>query len=221
MYSLVFDTCFNKTYICLAKDDDIIESQIIQSTDFNYHSVFLIPKIKDILVKNNILIKDIGVIGVNIGPGSFTGIRAGITVARVLCQQFNIKLVGVSSLNILSKLENSDCVVTLDARKNKVYFAKYKEGLEIIRPCLIDKDSLIEKVNNCVIVADSSLYKYYTENNINAVNFEEINVDLGIYLSQIVSEKIKIAGEDYNWAKVKPLYIQPPSITKPKVNINV
>ena len=46
--------------------------------------------------------KDIDMIATDIGPGSFTGIRACVTVARVLAQQLNIKAVGVSSLEILS-----------------------------------------------------------------------------------------------------------------------
>ena len=104
MITLVFDTCFNKTYIVLKKDNEILNNLTIESTDTNYHSVYLIPKIRDILKENNLLISDLDAIGVNIGPGSFTGIRAGITIARVLAQQANTKLVGINSLQILSKL---------------------------------------------------------------------------------------------------------------------
>ncbi len=49
--------------------------------------------------------KDLDCISIDIGPGSFTGIRACTTVARMLAQQLDIKAVGVSSLEILSKIQ--------------------------------------------------------------------------------------------------------------------
>ena len=56
MLILNFDTCFNKTYITLRNNENIIENIVVSSTDKDYHSVFLIPKIRDILTKNNILL---------------------------------------------------------------------------------------------------------------------------------------------------------------------
>lgn len=224
MKTLVFDTCFNKTYIVLTDNDKIIESKIIESTDKNYHSAYLIPSIRDILKQYTLQIKDIDAIGINIGPGSFTGIRAGITIARVMAQQVNIKLVGVTSLEILSKLsENKErTIVALDARKNKIYYAEYKKGIETISPCLIDKEEILNKIDNQTsIISDNSIYTYLTENNINSLDYEKSNENLGIYLAQLVNKKLKTDNNDFNWAKIKPLYIQKPSITKPKEQKNV
>ncbi len=224
MKTLVFDTCFNKSYIVLSENNKIINAEIIQSTESNYHSAFLIPKIRDLLKTNNIQVKDLDAIGINIGPGSFTGIRAGITIARVMAQQANLKLIGITSLEILSKLaENKEnTIVTLDARKNKVYFAQYKNSEEIISACLIDKEELIDKINNNTsIIADSSISAYLKEKNIDSVNYEISDYNLGLYLSEIVNNKLTLENDDFNWAKVKPLYIQKPSITKPKEIKNV
>lgn len=224
MKTLVFDTCFNKSYIVLSDNEKIINAEIIQSTDANYHSAFLIPKIRDFLKTNNLQIKDLDAIGVNIGPGSFTGIRAGITIARVMAQQANLKLIGITSLEILSKLaENKgNTIVTLDARRNKVYFAQYKNSEEIISACLIDKEELINRINNnTAIIADSSISSYLKENNIDSINYEISDYNLGLYLSEIVNNKLTLENDDFNWAKVKPLYIQKPSITKPKEIKNV
>ena len=224
MITLVFDTCFNKTYIVLQRDDDILSNIVIESTDSNYHSVYLIPKIRDILVENNLLMSDIDVIGVNIGPGSFTGIRAGITIARVLAQQANLKLVGVNSLHILSKLNITDkkTLVVTDARKNKVYFAMYNGREEIISPCLIEKDDLISKITDDVLViSDVSVSDFLKQNQIIALNYEAVDNNLGLYLSELVDYKLSNLNDDFHWAKVKPLYIQQPSITKPKEVKNV
>ncbi len=224
MLILVFDTCFNKSYIVLRNDNEIISSEVIESTQTNYHSAYLIPKLRDVLKKNNYGIKDLGAIGVNIGPGSFTGIRAGITIARVLAQQYNIKICPVPSLKILSKFNKSEkpTAVMLDARKNKIYFAKYNHDKEIYSPQLIDKDEIKNYVDkNDFIVSDKSIQTFLAENNINSTCYEDDDNNLGKYLSEIVFEKLKNHNDDYNWAKVKPLYIQPPSITKPKEVKNV
>ncbi len=217
MKLLAFDTCFNKSYIVLRENDKILSYKIIESTEKNYHSAYLIPELKKILTDNKILIKNIDAIAVNIGPGSFTGIRAGITIARVLAQQFNTKLIGIPSMEILAKLNtNKNTLVALDARKNKVYFAGYTNGKQTIEPCLIDKDELLSKIyTDDFPITDKSISDYLKANSINHLCFEDKDEDLGIFLSDIAMERLK-NNDDYNWAKVKPLYIQKPSITMPK-----
>lgn len=224
MKTLVFDTCFNKTYLVLKSDEKILATEVIGSTDTNYHSAYLIPKIRDVLKQNSLLVKDLDAIGVNIGPGSFTGIRAGITIARVLSQQSNLKLVGVTSLEILSKLNSSDkkTIVVTDARKNKVYFAEYQNSETITEPTLVEKEELFEKItNDDFVIADSSISNYLLENSIKALVYENCTDNLGLFLSDIVDIKLKTQNDDFNWAKVKPLYIQKPSISKPKELKNV
>ena len=218
MKILAFDTCFNKSYIVLKDENTILSEKIVESNERNYHSAYLISEIRNILKSNNLFVKDIDAIAVNIGPGSFTGIRAGITIARVLAQQFNTKLVGVNSLKILSKLnkEGNKSVITLDARKNKVYFAVYEKENEIIAPCLIEKDELISKINNNdFVITDKSIAGYLKENSIYSLCYEDVSDNFALYLSEI-SYAMLDSNENFNWAEVKPLYIQKPSITMPK-----
>ena len=219
MKILVFDTCFNKSYIVLREDNTILSSKIINSTEDNYHSAYVIPEIRNILKDNNIQIKDLEAIGINIGPGSFTGIRAGITIARVLAQQTNLKLIGIESLMILSKLNKTEkkSLIVTDARKNKVYTALYDKQNTLIKPKLEDKENIIKYIdNNTYIISDKTINKYLNELNIESTIYEENDENFGLYLSEITYNKIKENKEDFNWAKVKPLYIQQPSITKPK-----
>ena len=219
MLTLSFDTNFNKTYVVLKKDNKIMVSKNLESKDGIYHSAFFMPTLQEILKENNILIKDIDAIGVNIGPGSFTGIRAGITIARVLCQQTNTKLIGINSLKILSKInkENTKTIVILDARKNRVYYAEFENNNTIIEPTLIEKDELINKIDkNAFIITDKSIGEFLSEQEIKIIQYEENDDNIGLYLSDIVEEELKKEKEDFHWAKIKPLYIQQPSITKPK-----
>lgn len=221
MKILAIDTCFNKSYLVLKDENNIISNEIIESSDKNYHSAFLISKIRDILSKNHLYVRDLDAIGIDIGPGSFTGIRAGITIARVLAQQTDLKLVGVPSLQILSCINSSDkeTIVITDARKNKVYYSKYKEKRIIIPPMLMEKNEILSNIgNNSYIITDLSISDYLNEFGIQAEKYENNDKNLGIYLSEIVTDKLKNENDDFHWAKVKPLYIQPPSITIPKGN---
>ena len=104
MIILAFDTCLDKTYVTLRNETKVIESKILVSNEENYHSAYLISTIVSVLKNAKLNPKDIDIIATDIGPGSFTGIRACTTVARVLAQQLNIKVVGISSLEILSKI---------------------------------------------------------------------------------------------------------------------
>ena len=69
-----------------------MESEIIENHNEKYHSAFLIPVIVSILKKNNLVMQDINAIGTNVGPGSFTGIRVGVTVAKTSAWALNKKL---------------------------------------------------------------------------------------------------------------------------------
>lgn len=204
MLILAFDTCLDKTYIVLRTEDTILSSYSILSDERNYHSAYLISKIKEVLKENNKTPKDIDLIASNIGPGSFTGIRACTTVSRVMAQQLNCKAIGISSLEILSKADNDNSVVALDARKNKTYF--YDKKLF----GAIELEEAEEKIKGRKVITDSRLLERFKPLASEIVAFEDANFKLGEILSELAIEKIK--NEDGNWAKVKPLYIQPPPV---------
>ena len=147
--TLAFDTCLDKMYVSLAIDDKIIDSKVVENHDEKYHSAFLISTIKEILRNNELKVNDINLIATNIGPGSFTGIRACTTVARVMAQQINCKAIGISSLEILSKIKKDIDVVALDARKNKAYLYFENEikgavNLEEIKKLAIGKNIITD-----------------------------------------------------------------------------
>ena len=195
MKILAFDTCLDKTYIALAEDDKILKSETILSDGQNYHSAYLISTIIKVLKSAGITPQDIDMIATDIGPGSFTGIRACTTVARVLAQQGNIKAVGVSSLEILSEI--GACPVALDARKNKayVYDGKILGAVELEKVDDIIKDRKV--------ITDNSLLSRFK----NGVSYQQENLPVGEVLAKIALKK-----EETDWKKLKPLYIQPPPV---------
>ncbi len=201
MKILAFDTCLDKTYITLSDDDKIIESKIILSDGENYHSAYLISTIVEILKSNNLDPKDIDMIATDIGPGSFTGIRACTTVARVLAQQLDIKAVGVSSLEILSKILGGNDLVALDARKNKAYIYDGK----ILGAIELEEVDRIVKGRR--VISDNSLFDRLKENASEVISYQQDEYPLGEILAKLALEKTET-----DWRKLKPLYIQPPPV---------
>ena len=205
MKILAFDTCLDKTYITLAEDDKVLRSETIVSDGQNYHSAYLISTIVKVLKELNLMPKDIDMIATDIGPGSFTGIRACTTVARVLAQQLDIKAVGVSSLEILSKILGGNDLVALDARKNKAYI--YDDEIK----GAIELERVDELVKGRTLITDNSLLERFSQYTDKAVSYQVSDYALGEILANLAYKKA-INNEETDWRKLKPLYIQPPPV---------
>lgn len=206
MKILAFDTCLDKTYITLAEDDKVLKSETIVSDGQNYHSAYLISTIVKVLKELNLTPNDIDMIATDIGPGSFTGIRACTTVARVLAQQLDIKAIGVSSLEILSKILGGNDLVALDARKNKAYIydGDIKGAIEL--------EQVDELVKGRTLITDNSLLERFSQYTDKAVSYQVSDYPLGEILAKLAYEKANNHVEDTDWRKLKPLYIQPPPV---------
>lgn len=219
MKILTFDTSLNKTYIAYGEDDKILVNKAIPSDDEKYHSAYLVPEIVSLLKSENITMQDLDAIGINEGPGSFTGIRICTVIARTAAQQLNIKVVPVPSLEILSKINKLDkkTLTVLDARKHKVYVAVYDKDEILVEPKAIQVDDLEDliKSDDYVVISDASIHNFLAEKGIDSINYEASDYELGEFLYHIVENKLH-GNADYHWAKAKPLYIQPPSISTPK-----
>lgn len=206
MNILAFDTSLNKTYLALYSKGNIY-SEIIESSVEKYHSAYLIKKIVELLEKQELTPQDINVLSTNIGPGSFTGIRVGLTVARAFAQGTNADVVGINSLELISKAHSQNAITILDARKNKAYVGNEK-SVE-----LIDLETLAEflKKDNYVVISDTKMQEFLQKQNINTINFEQETLNYGEILIKITQEKLekKLATK---WQELKPLYIQPPPI---------
>jgi len=205
-YTLCFDTCLEKMYIALARDEEIISSKIIENHDSKYHSAFLISTIANILDTNNLKPENLDLIGINIGPGSFTGIRACTTVARVMAQQLNIQACGISSLEIITeafrklRTPQKPILTALDARKNMAYL--FVDG-EIKGAVLLDEIKTLIETGKYEVLTDTKLLPV-----LGGTSYQELNLSLGETLAELILQKSKT--ENCDWMKLKPLYIQPP-----------
>lgn len=101
------------------------------------HSAVIMNMIDNLFKMTKLSIKDVDRVAVSVGPGSFTGIRIGVAVAKGLCYGTKKSIVGINELDLLvQNIEAGEGVVIplLDARKERVYYSIYekKEGFKRI-----------------------------------------------------------------------------------------
>ena len=101
MISLLVDTCTSHVVIGLLKENEIID-QRIELNDKDLSTNF-VPLVEELLTKNSKKPTDIDTIFVAVGPGSFTGIRVGVTFAKVMAWSLNIKIIPFSSLEFVPR----------------------------------------------------------------------------------------------------------------------
>ncbi|MCU0606126.1 MAG: tRNA (adenosine(37)-N6)-threonylcarbamoyltransferase complex dimerization subunit type 1 TsaB [Candidatus Edwardsbacteria bacterium] len=98
----------------------------------NQHAERLVGVVKEVLTKAGIQLSDVGLVGVINGPGSFTGLRVGISFIEGLAIALGIKTIGVNALDALAHaaLDSGGRLVSpvIDARKGQVYAAIYDVG---------------------------------------------------------------------------------------------
>ncbi len=128
---LFIDTHNDLITIALKNKDDLFIKE--QESEYS-HSIYVMPMIESIFKENNLDIKDLEKVIVVNGPGSFTGIRIGISIAKTIAYALNIKINSISSLKayLLSNDTEEDKMAVIE--DNKGYYL-----------CVFDKD------NNCII----------------------------------------------------------------------
>lgn len=135
------------------------------------HSQTLMPMVEDALVKANVTLNEIDYLAVSNGPGSFTGIRIGVSALKGMADPLNKKCVPVSTLEAIAKpLENSDvlAVSVMDARCMQVYCAVFDCGKGQMKRLTEDEaisiDELTERLKShekhIVLIGDGAVVCY-------------------------------------------------------------
>lgn len=145
MKILYLDTTSSFLYTAILEDDKVIAE--VKEDLGNNLSEYTLPRIEGMMKIKNISVDEIGkIIAVN-GPGSFTGIRIGLTIAKTMAWAKNIPIIPISSLEAmaLSSDANYDYVVpAIDARRNYLYASIYdaKNNNFVMNEQYINADTL-------------------------------------------------------------------------------
>lgn len=129
---------------------------LIEKQEANIHASSITLFIEQALTKANIELKEIDAIAVGAGPGSYTGLRIGVSTAKGLCYALNIPLISCSSLYNLferarSMYNNKDLQIIplIDARRMEVYTCTYTSKGDLIEPVkavIVDQETFLHQL---------------------------------------------------------------------------
>ena len=206
MKNLCIDTSSSLCSVSIFEDYKLINK--VELNNSLTHSETLMPLIQKILKDSSLSLNEINLIIVDIGPGSFTGIRIGIATAKAFSDSLGIPCVGVSSLEVLAYNAKEDGIIcsSIDCKNDNSYFAIYSKRNDEIK----------------LLVEPQCMSNSEIENMLN-LKFSNTNIQFignGIYSNDLVGflkiENLGIAGlkkykdESSNKDELLPLYIKKP-----------
>lgn len=154
MITLAIESSAGPVSVCICEDGKIIAENYVNTKQT--HSETLMPMVENILKITNLTVKDISLLVVSAGPGSFTGVRIGVSTVKGLAFTNNIPCCAVSTLEAIAynaiSMEGYIVCAVMDARCNQVYNANFKvENGDLIRLCddrALPVSDLVEECKN-------------------------------------------------------------------------
>ena len=145
MFTILLDSSNTSLTVGIAKDDVLLEE--ISYEAWQSQSEHMIPELNKLLDKYGVDIKDIKEVVVAIGPGSYTGVRIAITIAKTIATALDVKVYTVSSLRCQKDGKNpSICVI--NARSGRSYFGVFKDREIIFDDCIMTNDKVLEYIDS-------------------------------------------------------------------------
>ena len=233
MYLLAIETTGAFASVALLEDDCVLEH--IQGHDRFSHLQNLMPQVKEVLENHKLSINDVSAIAVSKGPGSFTGIRIGVSSTRALCQVLGVPGVPVSSLEALAmrvadlpgekRRSTGDtlddrtwiCPI-LDARRSQVYGGGYvlQNGypIEAFKGGAYTVEDFLEKTDECdrILLLGDATDRYGRE--IGQLRHEGVDIAAeGIRYQDAVSvarlgSRIYAEGGGVGYSQLEPDYMR-------------
>lgn len=198
MLILAIDTTANTASCALSRDGRMLSLYTVNG--LLTHSETLLPMIENMLAKCALTVDDIDAFAVSEGPGSFTGVRIGVSLIKGLAYGKNKPCVGISTLAALARnLEGFGgyVVPVMDARRNQVYTAIFKDGERLTEDMLLPLDELCAKLHELAI---TSIYlcgdgyelakKYFAETDITVTPTPALLIPQNALSVALVGEEI-------------------------------
>ena len=141
---LAIDTSTSRSCVAIIEDSKVLYSGFRDGATAHGPSL-------PALVQEALAISDVDEVVVGMGPGPFTGLRVGIAFAQSFALAREISVRGVCSLDaIAAQVREKDFIITVDARRNEVYWARYTDGARVGEPAV----NFPTDVNGAMIYAD-------------------------------------------------------------------
>ena len=162
---LVIDTTSEELFVAILTGDK--EDREYVTDCRSKHSVCLLPTVDELLKRNGLAIKDVGVCALTVGPGSFTGIRIGVSTAKAFQYALSMKIIAVNSLEAAAYnyRGKGKTVAIIDAKHGNAFTGIYENCAEKL--CFLDTVSLkkeVEAADNFVSLYENSFGAKIVEN---------------------------------------------------------
>ena len=188
------------------------------------HAEKLLPLIDAVLKKASLTLDELEVIAVGLGPGSFTGVRIGVSTARALAQALDKPVIGISSLDALAYTNNKGMISpVVEARKNEVYFSVYKReknDLERLTEYLVatpdDCANQLKQYPGTLLTGDAlGTYGQFFEENLSPSYKFAPASDWFPRASHLLSLAHQRHEEARDLFEIKPIYLRRPAAEVP------
>ena len=152
-YILNIETATKNCSVSVSSNGELIAVKELNNGNYS-HAEVLHSYINDVVKEANINLSDLNAIAVSKGPGSYTGLRIGVSAAKGLSFALNKPLISVNTLKSLAhclKIESGKIVAMLDARRMEVYAAVFDDDYIQVRDTkaeIIDENSFSEYLEN-------------------------------------------------------------------------
>lgn len=226
MNVLALDTCMRacSAALTIGSDEGAPTFSVYEDRDRG-HAEALMPMVEKVMGEAGLDYAALDKIAVTIGPGTFTGVRVGVSAARGLALATGAALVGASSLEVIAARalermgdEPAPLAVATDARRGQVYFAAYKADLTpICEPSALSPDAAAEMCSAAgIAVAVGSGSALLTQAGGNVVA-DSGSGDLQPHAATLARLAVRRAPSGET---VSPLYLRPPD-AKPQTGAAV
>ena len=219
-YILNIETATKNCSVALAKEGKTILYKEIAEEGYS-HAERLHVFIEEIIKEAGINLNDLSAIAVSQGPGSYTGLRIGVSAAKGLCFALDIPLIAVDTLQVLAlqvKITNGLIIPMIDARRMEVYSAIFNSNFEKKREVcaeIITENSFEEWNKTLYFIGDCAEKSKSVLNKENFIFLEDIKYPSAKEMSALSYEKFKI-NDTLDVAYFEPYYLKDFMITMPK-----
>lgn len=153
MITLLLDTAYLGLNIGIVKDDQLIEkTEIIAQRK---QSELTLPMLAELFKKHDLKPLDINQIVITEGPGSFTGLRIAMTIAKVICSMTECQLHTINTLLAYVHPDIDSGLAIMDARSKRAYVAKVEHGQFVENPQTVELEDI--HVGNHLVFGDGQL----------------------------------------------------------------
>jgi len=215
---LAIDTSSSICSVSILEDNNVIIEK--HNNDEKTHSQKLMPLIDELFSESNLSLDNIDLLACSQGPGSFTGIRIGISTVKAFADVKNIPIIGVTSLESLAYNINSNGLIAtlIDAKHDNIYFAlyelennKYKTVIEPVSDTISNVITTLKNYTDTItFVGDGSeVHKDLISNEISNCEFATTEQNLQTSISVGKSAYDKFVASDYQPSySLSPIYLK-------------